>query len=377
MPAPVEAPDVVVAHVGDHLLELGVLPEEVLPGIAAALGLEVLVLAVDRLLHAPAEQPLGVAHQEGVPVRAPDHLDDVPAGPAERRLQLLDDLAVAPHRAVEALEVAVDDEDEVVELLPRGEGDRPERLGLVHLPVAGEAPHLAPLGAQQPAVVEVAHEPGVVDRLDGSETHRHGGELPERGHEPRVGIGREPASVRLLAEAVEILLLEPALEERAGVDPGRRMALDVDEVPAVLRGRGVPEMVEPDLVQGGGGGEARDVAPELGALPVRLHHHRHRVPAHQRADAPFDRRVAGGVALPRLRYGVEVGGVGRVGEVRAGAAGLRDEVLDEEVGARDPVALQHRLERLQPLLGLRRIDVVTGLRLNACDHARSRVRLAG
>ena len=191
-----------------------------------------------------------------------------------------------------------------------------------------------------------------------------------------MGVGGESASIRLLAEAVEVLLLEPALQERARVDAGRRMSLDVHEIAAVLGGRRVPEVVEPDLVQGGGGGEARDVAPELGALAVRLHHHRHRVPPHERANAPFDRRVSGGVALARFRNGVEVGGVGRVGEVGAGAARFRDEVLDEEVGARDPVAFQHRLERLQPLLGLRRIDVVTGLRLNPCDHSRSRLRPA-
>ena len=173
--AAVQAPDVLVGQVRDHLPELRVLPEEVLPGVGPALGLEVLVLAVDRLLHALAQQPLGVEVQQRVPVRAPDHLQHVPPRPAERRLQLLDDLAVAAHRAVEALEVAVDDEDEVVELLTRGQGDRAERLGLVHLPVAHERPHLAPRGVEQPPVVQVLHEPGLVDGHDRAEPHRHGG----------------------------------------------------------------------------------------------------------------------------------------------------------------------------------------------------------
>jgi hypothetical protein len=78
----------------------------------------------------------------GVPVAAPDHLDDVPAGAAEDRLEFLDDLAVAAHRAVEPLQVAVDDEDQVVELLARGERDGAERLGLVGLAVAEERPDL-------------------------------------------------------------------------------------------------------------------------------------------------------------------------------------------------------------------------------------------
>ena len=42
---------------------------------------------------------------------------------AELAFELLDDLAVAAHRAVEALQVAVDDEDQVVETLARREAD--------------------------------------------------------------------------------------------------------------------------------------------------------------------------------------------------------------------------------------------------------------
>ena len=141
--AAVQAPDLLVGHVGDHGLELGVLAEEMLAGVGAALGLEVLVLAVDAFLHHPAQQPLVVARQQRIPARAPQHLDDVPAGAEECRLELLDDLAVAAHRTVEALQVAVDDEDEVVEPLAHRHGERAHRLGLVHLAVAEERPDLA------------------------------------------------------------------------------------------------------------------------------------------------------------------------------------------------------------------------------------------
>src|SRR3712207_8353317 len=54
--------------------------------------------------------------------------DDVPPRAAEDRLELLDDLPVAAHGAVEALQVAVDDEDEVVELLAARHRDRAQRL---------------------------------------------------------------------------------------------------------------------------------------------------------------------------------------------------------------------------------------------------------
>jgi hypothetical protein len=45
-------------------------------------------------------------------------------GAAEERLQLLDHLAVAAHRAVQALQVAVDHAGEVVQLLAGGQADR-------------------------------------------------------------------------------------------------------------------------------------------------------------------------------------------------------------------------------------------------------------
>ena len=115
--AAVERPDLVVGHVRDHLEQLRVLAEEVLAHVGAVARLERLVLAVDGLLHAREQPALGVAREQLVPARAPDDLDHVPARAAEHGLELLDDLAVAAHRPVEPLQVAVDDEDQVVELL--------------------------------------------------------------------------------------------------------------------------------------------------------------------------------------------------------------------------------------------------------------------
>ena len=60
--------------------------------------------------------------------------------PSEGRLELLDDLAVAADGTVEALQVAVDDERQVVEPLARRDMERAERLGLVGLAVAHERP---------------------------------------------------------------------------------------------------------------------------------------------------------------------------------------------------------------------------------------------
>ena len=141
--AAAQAVDVLVAQVGDERLQLVVLAEEDLAVEGAVLGREGLELAVDGVREGAHQRVAVVAREQHVPVRAPQALDHVPAGAGEHRLELVDDAAVAAHRAVEALQVAVDDEGAVVELLARGERERGDRLGLVHLAVAEEAPDAA------------------------------------------------------------------------------------------------------------------------------------------------------------------------------------------------------------------------------------------
>ena len=119
--AAAQALDLVVAQVLDQLRRRGSASEEVLADVGAALDRVPLAVAVQRLVHPLDQHAVRVARQQVVPLAPPDDLDHVPAGAAEDRLQLLDDLAVAAHRAVEPLQVAVDDEDQVVEPLARGQ----------------------------------------------------------------------------------------------------------------------------------------------------------------------------------------------------------------------------------------------------------------
>src|SRR5690606_19994919 len=156
MSAQPELAQVVVAVVLDELQQARIAAEQVLADVRARLDGELLVLPVDDLAEAADQQAVGVAGEQRIPVAAPDALDDVPAGAAEDRLQFLDDLPVAAHRPVEPLQVAVDDEDQVVEPLARRERDRAERLGLVALAVAEERPDLPVPERLQAAVVQVA-----------------------------------------------------------------------------------------------------------------------------------------------------------------------------------------------------------------------------
>ena len=140
VPAAGELPQVVVGEVFDQVEQFRIFAEEMLADVCPGLDAVLLHLAVDDLVHPLDEQAGFVLFEQRVPVAAPDDLDDVPAGAAEGRLQFLDDLAVAADGAVEPLQVAVDDEDQVVELLAGRQRQGAERFGLVGLAVADEAP---------------------------------------------------------------------------------------------------------------------------------------------------------------------------------------------------------------------------------------------
>ena len=321
MPAAGQVADLVVGQVLDHGPQPRVAAEEVLPGVSARLDRVGLELPVRRGVHLVDQDPVGVLGQQRVPVPAPDHLDHVPARAAERRLELLDDLAVAADRPVEALQVAVDHEGQVVELLAGGQPDRAEHLGLVGLAVAEERPDVRPAGVPQLAGQQVAVEPRLVDGVDRAEAHGDGGELPEVRHQPGMRVGREAAAVpavgELLAEPVQLVLGQAALEERPGVDARGGVALDEDLVTGLAVVLAVEEVVEPDLVQAGRRGIGGDMPADAHSGPVGPGYHHRGVPPDVGADPPLDVLVAREPGLPLGRDGVD-----EVGAAQAGHAHL-------------------------------------------------------
>ena len=346
-------------------------PEEVVADVGAVLGGVGLELAVGGGVHPVDQDAVDVAGEQRVPLAAPDDLDDVPAGAAEVGLQLLDDLAVAGDRAVELLQVAVDDPGEVVELLAGGDPDRAERLGLGHLAVAEERPDALVAGVLDAAVLQVAVEPRLVDRVDAGEAHRDGRELPEVRHQPRVGVRREPgahAVLDLLPEPVELLLVEPALEEGAGVDAGGGVALDVDLVAAAGVVLAAEEVVEADLVEAGRGLVRRDVAADLEALAVGAGDHDRGVPADERADPALDLLVAGEPRLALGRDGVDVVGAAQRRDAHLGLAGPLEQAQHDVAGAIAAAFVEQRVERGEPVVGLVGVDVGQLGRQALVDH---------
>ena len=120
MSAALQAPDIVVGHGGHHFFEFRVLAEKMFAYIGAVTRLVVLVLAVQRFHHAALQQAISILGQQWVPIATPDRFDHVPARAAEIRFKFLNNFAVATHRPIEALQIAIDHEDQIIETFTSG-----------------------------------------------------------------------------------------------------------------------------------------------------------------------------------------------------------------------------------------------------------------
>ena len=352
-----------VGQVRHHLQEPRVRAPEVVADVGARFDGVLLILTVHHLAHALDQEAVGVLVEQRVPLGAPDHLQHVPAGAAEDGLELLDDLAVAADGTVEPLQVAVDHEDQVVQLLARRQRDGAERLGLVGLAVADERPHLCVRGFLQPAIFQVAHEARLVDGADRTEPHRDRGELPEVGHQPRMRIGRQAAALfQLAAEVLELLGREPALEKRTRIDARGGVTLEVDDVAVERIALALEEVVEADLIERGGRRKGGNVSADAVFGLVGLDHHRQRVPSHQALDPPLDFAAAWERRLLGWWDGVDVGRVGRERQLHAALPRVVAQLPQEAAHADGTTRLQHVVERLEPFAGFQ------GFNLGAVDR---------
>ena len=360
MAADAKAPELIVGKVGHPFEQFGVFAEKVASQIGAAPDDIVLPFPVHVFVHAPGQQAVRVSGQQFVPFAAPDHLDDIPAGAAENGFQFLDDTAVAPDRAVQPLQVAVDHEDQVVQPFPGRQGDGAQRFRLVRFAVAHETPDLGVRRRLEAPIFQVPVEPGLVDGHDGPQPHGHRGKLPEIRAQPRVRIRRQaPARMAFVPEIFQVLDGEPSFEKGPGVVAGGRVALEVDLVAAALGIRAAEEMMEADFIQGGNGCKGGDVAADARFHPVGPDHHGHGIPADDALDAPFDFPAARVDRLPVRRDGVDVGGVGGKGQVNAQGQCPMLERFEQPDHPAGIVLADHVVQRFHPF---GKLDIFDGCR---------------
>ncbi len=182
VPAKTQAAQRLVRKRLDQLEQTRITAEEMLAHICTGGNDQLLVFTVNQFAHALDQQAFGVAFEDGVPLASPQNLDDIPASAAERGFQFLNDLSIAAHRAVEALQIAVDDKDQIVELFARSQSDRSEGFRFVGLAVTEERPHLRVRGRLHAAILEITVEARLINCHQRAEAHGNSRELPEIGH---------------------------------------------------------------------------------------------------------------------------------------------------------------------------------------------------
>ena len=307
-----EVPDLIVGHVRDHRQSFGVAAEEVLANIGAIFGFVGLVVAIGRAVHQVSQRTVGVSLQERVPFATPHDLDDVPSRTTEETLQFLDDFSVATNRAIESLEVAVDDKGQVIEVVVGGELECATAFHFVHLAIAQEGPDMLLAGVLDSAVVHIAVELSLIDGIDRPKAHRHRGELPELRHEARVWVGRESTGVvgLLLTEAIELFTTEATFKEGPRIHARRGVALVEDLVSATGVILAPEEVVVAHFIECRRGRVGRDVATHTDARSLGAVHRNGGVPANPGAVATLNLFVAGELGFIFGSDGVEVIGGG-------------------------------------------------------------------
>ncbi|MNJ37773.1 hypothetical protein D3C77_326050 [compost metagenome] len=173
-------------------------------------------------------------------------------------------------------------------------------------------------------------------------------------------VGRQALTIDFLTEVVHLVFADAAFHEGAGVDARRGVALEEDQVAAVLVGRGLEEVVEADVIQGGTGGEARNVAAQVRVFQVGAHHHGQRVPTDQRANAAFHEQVARHACFVGDRDGVAVWRGDGVWQLGATTGGQLAHTGHQIVSAVFAFFVENRLQGVQPFLGFDGIKVLHG-----------------
>ena len=117
------------------------------------------------------------------------------------------------------------------------------------------------------------------------------------------------------------------------------------------------EVVEPDLVEARRRRVGREVAADPAEAVVRAEDHRDRVPADDPADPELDLLVTREERLLLRADRVDVAGLGQRRQADVQLARALEQLVDEEAGPALALLADELVERVEPFLGLGRVDV--------------------
>ena len=275
----VQCPDLLVSPVCNQCCGFRIFTEEVFANIRTIFRFEGLVIAVNGFVHQLDQFTAGIFTQQFVPTATPHHFDHVPASTFEDAFQFVDDLAVTGDRAVKTLQVTVDNEDQIIQFFTGSDGDRTFGFRFVHFTVAEERVNGLFRGIFQATVFQIFQEFSLVNSTNRTQTHRYGRELPEFRHQFRVRIGREAIAVNFLTEVIQLLLSQTTFQESTSVHARGDVALEVNQVAAILLVACTEEVVKAHIINGCGRLEGRHVAAQFEVFFRRTQHRHDGVPA--------------------------------------------------------------------------------------------------
>ena len=184
-----------------------------------------------------------------------------------------------------------------------------------------------------------------------------------------MGIGRQSSRLNFLPEVMHLVFGQPTLEECACINARCDVPLDIKKISTMVFGRRMEEMVEADIIECRGRGEARDMSAESRVVAIGLNDHRHGVPANEGTDPFFQRLISGTRLLERFGDRVDIGGRRAVRKMRALPSGAAHEAADQKMRAFNALALEHCIERFEPLPSL------LGIAIAESDILRIRLRI--
>ena len=237
-----------VAGVRDQVQEFRIFSEEVLPDIGAVFGDVGLQLAVHHFAHALLQQAGGIAFQSAS--QSPPQITLMTFQPAPRKAASNSWMTLPLPRTRPSRRCKL-------QLMTKMRLSSFSREASVSEPMdSGSSISPSPRNAQSggasrddAAIFQVAHEARLVDRVDRSEAHRNGREPPEIGHQPRVRIaGKAGRVAQLVAEVLEVLFVS-GLQERAAIDAGRGVALEINQVAGLIAVLGMEKVIESHFQQ--------------------------------------------------------------------------------------------------------------------------------
>ena len=151
--------------------------------------------------------------------------------------------------------------------------------------------------------------------------------------------------------------MKASFEIGSCINTGSGVPLDKNHVAQVVRGAGAPEMIEANIVQGRCRSKTGDMPAEFTGNSIGSYHHRHRIPANQRPDSPFQPMVSRTRLLHMGWNGIQISGIRLIGDMNPRSPCMINQGFDQKMRTFMTTRLNSRGQGIKPFVCLCGIDI--------------------